>query len=74
MAALMPKLHSAAGVIAAHQEQGQLTPGDPMQKLVMLIAPLMAFGLWARTGTPPVVPDFEAHVVVIGFLDGHRCD
>ncbi len=65
-------LINAAGVIAAHQERGQLTAGEPTQKLATLIAPLMAFGRWARTCTAPVVPEFEASVVVSGFLDGHR--
>jgi len=74
MAALMPNLLKAARVIAAHQERGQLAPGDPMQKLVTLIAPLMMFGVWARTGTPPVVPEFDPRALVTGFLDGHRSD
>ena len=71
-AALMPNLVNAAGVIAAHQNAGQLSAGDPLHKLVNLIAPLLVFGLWERTGATPVVPDIDAHTLVAEFLDGHR--
>jgi AcrR family transcriptional regulator len=72
MAALMPNLLNAAGLIAAHQNDGHLSAGDPLQKLVALIAPLLVFGLWARTGAAPAVPDVDAASVVAEFLDGHR--
>lgn len=72
MAALMPNLRNAGGVIAAHQERGHLTHGDPMQKLATLIAPLMVSGLWTRTGAPAVVSEFDPGVLVAAFLDGHR--
>lgn len=74
MTALMPNLRNAARVISAHQECGRLTPGDPLQMLVTLIAPLMMFGVWARTGTPPIVSEFDPRAVVTAFLDGHRSD
>ncbi|AKK28185.1 TetR/AcrR family transcriptional regulator [Mycobacterium sp. EPa45] len=70
--ALMPNLVNAANVIAAHQDNGRLAPGDPLHKLVALIGPLLVFGLWARTGAAPAVPDIDAGRVVAEFLDGHR--
>jgi AcrR family transcriptional regulator len=72
MAALMPNLANAAGVIAAHQKAGQLAGGDPLQILVTLIAPLLVFGLWQRTGATPTVPDLDASGIVAKFLGGHR--
>jgi hypothetical protein len=59
-------------VIAAHQDQGHLSAGDPLHTLVALIAPLLVFGLWARTGVAPAVPQLDAGSVVASFLDGHR--
>jgi hypothetical protein len=47
-------------------------PGEPLQQLLVLIAPLMMLGLWARTGQAPVVAEFDPNVLVAGFLDGHR--
>ncbi|MBI3690154.1 MAG: TetR/AcrR family transcriptional regulator, partial [Mycolicibacterium aromaticivorans] len=70
--ALMPNLVNAAGVIAAHQDAGRLAAGDPLHTLVTLIGPLLVFGLWARTGAAPAVPDIDAGRVVADFLDGHR--
>ncbi|PND58556.1 hypothetical protein CRM90_08015 [Mycobacterium sp. ENV421] len=72
ISALMPNLVNAAGVIAAHQDGGRLAAGDPLRTLVALIAPLLVFGLWARTGATPQVPDIDAAGVVAEFLDGHR--
>jgi AcrR family transcriptional regulator len=71
-ATLMPNLVNAAGVIEAHQNAGQLSAGDPLHKLVNLIAPMLVFGLWERTGATPVVPEIDAHTVVAEFLNGHR--
>jgi AcrR family transcriptional regulator len=72
MAALMPNLRNAVQIIAAHQQLGSLMPGEPLQQLLVLIAPLMMLGLWARTGQDPVVAEFDPNVLVAGFLDGHR--
>ncbi len=72
MAALMPNLRNAAEVIAAHQRNGNLSVGDPLQKLIALIGPLLVFGLWARTEAEPTVPSIDAGSVVADFLDGHR--
>jgi hypothetical protein len=57
---------------AHEQSRGELGPGDPFGLLIMLIAPLLASGLWARTSVAiPVAPP-NAEVVVAAFLDGHR--
>ncbi|MGX9791821.1 TetR/AcrR family transcriptional regulator [Mycobacterium sp. MMS18-G62] len=73
-AALVPNLLNAASVIAAHQDHGRLTDGDPMQKLVMLIAPLLVSGVWTRAGASAVAPEFNANALVAAFLDGHRAE
>ncbi len=72
MAALMPNLLNAAQVIATHQDRGQLSEGEPAQQLAMLIAPLMVFGLWERTGAPMLASEFDPSILVTTFLDGHR--
>ena len=72
MTALMPNLLNAAKVIEAHQERGNLAPGDPTRTLMTLIAPLMVSGLWARTGTTAIAHDQDPNALVATFLDGHR--
>jgi AcrR family transcriptional regulator len=72
MGVLLPNLRRASEVIAAHQSRGELRPGDPFALLVILIAPLMATGLWARTGVAAPVAPIDPHAVVTAFLDGHR--
>jgi AcrR family transcriptional regulator len=70
--ALLPNLQAAAGIISAHQERGAIGPGDPLQKLIQLIAPLMMAGLWGRSGAKVEAPVFDPTQVVGLFLDGHR--
>ncbi|AOW93251.1 hypothetical protein BFN03_12960 [Rhodococcus sp. WMMA185] len=72
IAAFMPQLLNAVHVIATHQDRGQLTPGDPVQKLVILLAPLMVFGMLARSGAEMPVAEFDPNALVATFLDGHR--
>jgi AcrR family transcriptional regulator len=72
MAAFMPNLHNAIQVIATHQDRGQLTPGDPTEKLLMLIAPVMMHGLWNRTGAKKLGPELDPKALVAAFLDGHH--
>lgn len=72
MGTVMPNLANAAGVIAIHQSRGTLAPGDPMQKLVMLIAPILAAGMWARTGAIAITAELDPETIVAVFLDGHR--
>jgi hypothetical protein len=71
MDALMPNLLEAAELIATHQERGRLVRGEPMQMLMMLLAPIMVQGLWSRTGASPVEP-YDPQALVSAFLDGHR--
>ena len=70
--ALAPNLKAAAGIIAAHQAAGRIAPGEPMGRLLALIAPLAVGGLAARAGlgvggTQAV----DADEVVRAFLEGH---
>lgn len=74
MAALIPNLLNAARLIEAHQDRRELTQGDPLQKLVTLIAPQLVFGLWARTGADMAAPAFDPDILVAGFLNGHRAE
>ena len=71
MDALMPNLLKAAELIAAHQERGRLARGEPMQMLMMLLAPIMVQGLWSRTGASPIEP-YDPQALVSAFLDGYR--
>ncbi len=72
MTTLLPNLRNAAQVIAAHQARGRIKPGDPLQLVMLLIAPLLASGLWSRTGAPVPAADLDPKAVVGAFLDGHR--
>ncbi|WP_072690682.1 TetR/AcrR family transcriptional regulator [Rhodococcus marinonascens] len=72
MAAFMPHLLNAVHVIATHQDRGELTPGDPVQKLMILLAPLMVFGMLARSRAELIVSEFDPNALVAAFLDGHR--
>ncbi len=69
--ALLPNLQRAAGVIAHHQRRGALTPGDPLQKVVQLIAPLMVEKLWRRMEVGEAAPAFDPDLVAEQFLRGH---
>ncbi|MCV2393626.1 TetR/AcrR family transcriptional regulator [Actinotalea sp. M2MS4P-6] len=70
-APLLVNLRGAVRVIEAHQEGGALGGGDPWELLVLLAGPVMAAGLWSRSGVPmPVTIDPDR--VVSAFLDGHR--
>jgi AcrR family transcriptional regulator len=71
ISALVPNMQRAARIIATHQERGAIGPGDPLQKVVYLIAPLLVAGLWERSGAgaPTAPPDPEG--VVDAFLEGH---
>jgi AcrR family transcriptional regulator len=69
--ALLPNLQRAAAVIATHQHRGALTPGDPLQKVVTLIAPLLAEGLWRSMDAHVTPPPFAPEAVAEAFLQGH---
>lgn len=69
--ALMPNLQRAAQVMRVHQERGAIQAGDPFQKVVYLIAPLLAEGLWRRGGLAARTSAFDPIAVVDAFLRGH---
>ena len=71
MSPLLVNLGGAARVLAAHQEQGTLRREDPWQQVLLLLAPFMAAGLWARSGVG-ATPALDPEVAVAAFLDGHR--
>ncbi len=70
--ALRPNMAGAAHVVAAHQARGAIGPGNPLQKVALLIAPLIASGLWLRAEVGMVEEPFDPEEVVDAFLDGHR--
>ncbi len=72
VSALMPNMQNAARIIAAHQSRGHIGPGNPLQKVALLIAPLMAAGLWARAGTTIKRVELDLPPIVDAFLNGHR--
>ncbi len=68
---LLPNMMNAVGIIVSHQKAGRLSAGDPMQKLVLLLAPIMASGLFGRLQNLPQTMVFEpAHLAHL-FLQGH---
>lgn len=69
---LTANLSGAARIIQVHQDRGHIGPGDPLQKVTFLIAPLIAAGLWARSGTGMIATDLHPSDVVDAFLHGHR--
>ena len=69
---LMPNLKNAASIIAAHQHGGRIGPGDPLQKLGFLIAPVLGAGIWACTGVAMDAFKLDAPTIVDKFLNGHR--
>lgn len=71
METLMPNLGKAAELIAAHQERGHLVRCEPMQMLMMLLAPVMVYGLWSRTGASPI-ETYDPQALVSAFLEGNR--
>ncbi len=72
ISALMPNLQRAARVMATHQERGAIGPGDPLQKVMFLIAPMLAEGLWRRSGAGAQASALDPLAVADAFLDGHR--
>lgn len=77
LSALMPNLQRAARIVAGHQARGAIGPGDPLQKVVFLLAPVLAEGLWRRAvrgqdADPLSGVAFDPVVVANAFLQGHR--
>ena len=74
VSALLPNLENAAHIIQVHQDLGHLSSGDPLRKVAFLLAPLIAAGLWSRSGASAAAVDVNAAEVVDAFLHGHRAD
>lgn len=87
MTAVVPMMRNLTDVFAGYQDRGQLTPGNPMDKMLRLFSPLMISGMWERTGTelestdselPPelelrsIVTESDLRALVAAFLDGNR--
>jgi AcrR family transcriptional regulator len=70
-AILMQNMRKVAQIIAIHQRHGLIGPGSSRYKAVYLIAPLMALGIWERSGSPVSVRAFDPESVVNAFLRGH---
>ncbi len=70
-AALTPNMRKAASIIANHQAKGRIGPGDPLQKVVLLISPIMVAGILARSGAKLPVASPDVSTVVDRFLEGH---
>jgi len=72
VATLMPNMMKGAGIIASHQSAGRIGSGDPLHKLVILIAPIMATGLFGRIANTPKTVVFAPEMLAQMFLRGHR--
>lgn len=70
LGALVPNLENVGRILASHQAEGRLVAEDPRQQLALLLAPLIASGLWERAGGPLEV-GIDPEGLVTGFLDGH---
>lgn len=68
---LMRNMKRAAEIIAIHQKAGHITHGDPLYKVAYLIAPLMARGIWERSGSPVSSRAFDDEAIASAFLKGH---
>lgn len=57
--------------VVAGDVGGRLGAGDPLQKVVQLIAPLMVEKLWRRMEVGAAPPAFDPDLVAEQFLRGH---
>jgi len=71
LATLMPNMMQGAAIIASHQAAGRIGAGDPLQKLVILIAPIMAAGLFGRIENAPETVVLAPEMLTEMFLRGH---
>jgi hypothetical protein len=67
----MPNLRRAARIVATPRERSSIGAGDPFQKVVFLIAPMLAEGLWHRSGAETAAPTFDPAALADAFLQGH---
>jgi len=70
LGALVPNLENVGRILAFHQAEGHLIAENPRQQLALLLAPLIAAGLWQRAGGP-LEFGVDPAGLVDGFLNGH---
>lgn len=72
-AALLPNLQNAARIIARHQASGKITPGNPVSKLMTLIAPIamMEIAPQPLKGLVGDVSKMNPERLATDFLNGH---
>jgi leucyl-tRNA synthetase len=68
----MPNLRRAARIVATPRERSSIGAGDPFQKVVFQIAPMLAEELWHRSGAETAAPTFDPAALAGSFLQGHR--
>lgn len=71
LAALQPNLKNAVKIIQTHQNSGSLSSGNPMQKLTMLLAPIMVQGIYDKSDMKMATQDLKPKDLVQGFLYGY---
>lgn len=71
-AALLPNIKNALEIIQTHQNNGNLSSGDPMQKLTMLLAPVMVQGIYGKSGIQMNSRNMSPKDIVHGFLEGYK--
>lgn len=71
--ALLPNLQNASQIIAEHQRAGRISAGNPMTKLVTLIAPLAMLGILSKSGMGFVgdISQLDPKTIAKEFLHGH---
>ncbi|WP_422375043.1 TetR/AcrR family transcriptional regulator [Roseibium sp.] len=70
--ALMENLQNVAGVLAHHQAQGRIRPGNPIRFAVELIAPLAMVGFLNQLGIGSGHPGLDLNDYVETYLQGHQ--
>jgi AcrR family transcriptional regulator len=71
--ALRPNLQNAALIIAKHQQTNKITPGNPVRKLLTLIAPLALMGSAPQSlqGMVGEISQMNPNDIAADFLNGH---
>ena len=71
--AMLPNLQNAAQIIARHQAAGKITPGNPVLKLITLIAPIAMRGMIPSSvqGLVGDLGEIDPEHLATDFLNGH---
>lgn len=69
---LVPNLLNAVSIIEAHQDDGSLMEGEPMDLLAGLLSPIMMRGIWNAVDLSLPAPSLAPERMVDDFLNGHR--